>query len=96
MARRKAAAKRGARPMRVGLRDGHSPVSIAMDLDLLERAMEKLRKLDSRQAQVVHFRFYGGLSNAEIAELMQISESTVKRDWMVARAWLMRECKGKS
>jgi RNA polymerase sigma factor (TIGR02999 family) len=74
LARRKAAAKRGARPIRVGLRDGHSTVSLEMDLDLLERAMEKLRKLDARQAQVVHFRFYGGLSNGEIAELMQISD----------------------
>jgi RNA polymerase sigma-70 factor, ECF subfamily len=56
-----------------------------IDVDL---ALIELAKLDSRQASVVEMRYFGDLSNAEIAEVLQVSEDTVTRDWKIARAWL--------
>ena len=49
-----------------------------------------LEKTDARSARIVEFRFFGGFSNDEIAELMNISARTVIRDWEFARAWLYR------
>jgi RNA polymerase sigma factor (TIGR02999 family) len=57
----------------------------------LDSALERLRQLDARQEQVVELRFFGGLSVGEIAEVLGISERTVKRDWSMARAWLHAE-----
>ncbi len=57
----------------------------------LEEALDRLEKLDARQARLVELRFYGGLGNEEIAEAMGISVATVKREWSLARAWLKRE-----
>lgn len=94
LSRRRAAAKRGATLLRVELHDNHLAHETGIDAEALDRAMRKLGALDPRQAQIVNLRFFGGLSNPEVAELMQISESTVKRDWAVAKAWLMRECGG--
>jgi RNA polymerase sigma factor (TIGR02999 family) len=57
----------------------------------LDEAMEKLAKLDPRQAQVVEMRFFGGLSVEEVATVLGVSKRTVEGDWTMARAWLMRE-----
>jgi len=57
----------------------------------LDDALKRLEKLDKRQSQVVVYRFYGGLTHREIAEVLDVSESTVRRDWRLARAWLSRE-----
>ncbi|HTX36439.1 MAG TPA: sigma-70 family RNA polymerase sigma factor [Bryobacteraceae bacterium] len=86
--------KRGNRTPHVGLsevrdlqelpRDAASPV----DLIDLDAALHDLSRLDSRQAQVVELRYFGGLENAEIAAVLGVSEPTVVRDWRVARAWL--------
>ena len=61
------------------------------ELIILDDALTNLQKHDSRQGQVVELRFFGGLSEVEIAEVLGISERTVKRDWKIARAWLYRE-----
>jgi len=53
--------------------------------------MEKLSKLDPQQAKIVELRFFGGLSIEETADSLKISPATVKRDWSMARAWLLRE-----
>ena len=65
----------------------------SFDTDLLEldQALDRLSKLDPRKAQVVEMRFFGGMSLAETAEALHISEDTVGRDWDAAKAWLMRE-----
>ncbi len=55
---------------------------------IIDEALERLRQLDARQAEVVELRFFGGLSVEETAAVLSISEKTVKRDWSVARAWL--------
>ncbi|MEO8372350.1 MAG: ECF-type sigma factor [Candidatus Solibacter sp.] len=54
----------------------------------LEDALEELALLNARQAQMVESRFFGGLEMREIAELLQVSEATLLRDWRAARAWL--------
>ncbi|HMJ06612.1 MAG TPA: ECF-type sigma factor [Chthoniobacterales bacterium] len=57
----------------------------------LSDALQELEELDPRQAQVVELRFFSGLTNPEIGELLDISPATVKREWSVARLWLERE-----
>jgi RNA polymerase sigma-70 factor, ECF subfamily len=57
----------------------------------VDEALERLAKLDPRQAKVVEMRFFGGLTVEETAEALGISPITVKRDWSLARAWLYGE-----
>jgi RNA polymerase sigma factor (TIGR02999 family) len=54
----------------------------------LDQALEKLAQMNSRQAQVVECRFFGGLNVVEAASLLSVSESVVERDWRAAKAWL--------
>lgn len=54
----------------------------------LDEALTILAQQDERLAQVVEYRFFGGLSEAEIGDLLQLSERTIRRDWRKARAWL--------
>ncbi len=61
------------------------------DVLALDEALEKLAKLDPRQAKVVEMRFFGGLSVEEAAEALGVSKRTVEGDWTFARAWLARE-----
>ncbi|MBL8169424.1 MAG: sigma-70 family RNA polymerase sigma factor [Acidobacteria bacterium] len=61
------------------------------DLVALDDALTVLEKLDSRQSRVVELRFFGGLSLEEAAEVMQVSLSTVRRDWRIAQAWLQQQ-----
>jgi RNA polymerase sigma factor (TIGR02999 family) len=57
----------------------------------LDEALKSLAELDARQARVVELRYFGGLSDAEIAEVLKVSVGTVRRDWTLARAWLNLE-----
>ncbi len=57
----------------------------------LHEALERLGNMDERKARVVEMKFFGGLTIEEIAEVLQISPETVKRDWKFARTWLLRE-----
>ncbi|HEY3026544.1 MAG TPA: sigma-70 family RNA polymerase sigma factor [Pyrinomonadaceae bacterium] len=61
------------------------------DMVALDEALNSLSELDSRQSKVVELRFFGGLTNEEVAEVLKVSEGTVRRDWTLARAWLHRE-----
>jgi RNA polymerase sigma factor (TIGR02999 family) len=89
-ARRHRAAKRGGNAVRVPL----ELVEGGAAADDLDAALEDLAKLDARQARVVELRFFGGLSIEETAEVLAVSPATIKRDWLVARAWLHRELRG--
>jgi RNA polymerase sigma factor (TIGR02999 family) len=90
-ARRKKAAKRGGRPVRVTLSDVASPrESTDADLIALNDVLERLAETDSRQCRVVEMHYFGGLSYDEIAAVLGVSSPTVKRDWRVARLWLRR------
>lgn len=57
----------------------------------LHEALERFSEIDSRKSQVVELRYFGGLTIEETANALGISTATVKRDWEVARAWLLRE-----
>ena len=61
------------------------------DLLALDEALKALAELDERQSRVVELRFFGGLTNDEVAEVLKVSEPTVRRDWSLARAWLYRK-----
>jgi RNA polymerase sigma factor (TIGR02999 family) len=63
----------------------------AGDLIALDEALHRLAEFNPQGAQVVQYRFFGGLSHEQIAELLEISERTVRRSWMLAKAWLHRE-----
>ena len=84
--------KRGGRQRLIELEEHHLVVDeLAADLLDLDTALERLTESQPRAAQVIECRFFGGLSVEETAETLQISVRTVKRDWVVARAWLYRE-----
>lgn len=57
----------------------------------LDDALQRLAELHPRMAEVVQLRYFGGFTEGEIAELLEITERTVRRDWAAARAWLRRE-----
>jgi len=64
------------------------------DLLNLDEALTTLSKLDERQCQVVELRFFAGLTEAEIAQVLKVSQRTVQSDWRLARSWLLRALSG--
>ena len=66
----------------------------AFDIEVFDDALDRLAQLDPAKAQIVEQRFYAGLTIEEIAEVSGVSESTVKRQWRAARAWLFAEMEG--
>ena len=88
-AREHAAEKRGGDAQHVPLTVAHEAgVEPAVDLLGLHDALEKLATLDPRKSRVVELKFFGGLTTAEIGEVMQLSAATVEREWSFSRAWL--------
>ena len=91
-ARLHAAAKRGSKPIHFSIDDVQIPIEERADsIIVLNEALERLEKLDEKQAKLVEMKFFGGLNNQEIAEALDISERTVGREWQAARLWLYRE-----
>jgi RNA polymerase sigma-70 factor (ECF subfamily) len=70
------------------------PNGPAADLVALDDALTALATVDLRKSRVVELRFFGGLSIDETAEALQVSRDTVKRDWKIAKLWLLRELRG--
>jgi RNA polymerase sigma factor (TIGR02999 family) len=66
----------------------------AEDLVALDDALTTLATVDPPKSQVVEMRFFGGLSLEETAEALHVSRDTVKRDWKMAKLWLLRELRG--
>jgi RNA polymerase sigma factor (TIGR02999 family) len=64
------------------------------DLLVVDEALTKLEGLDPRKGRIVELKFFGGLTEEEIAAVLEISERTVRRDWNLARAWLHNEISG--
>ncbi|MEO6872539.1 MAG: sigma-70 family RNA polymerase sigma factor [Chthoniobacterales bacterium] len=91
-ARRRGAEKRGGEWEKLEMDESLLPNDERnLDLIALDDALQDLMKFDPRQSQVVELRFFGGLTNEEVGEVLDISPRTVKREWRVARAWLHRE-----
>src|SRR5262249_18745614 len=90
-ARARVAEKRGGEQQRLSLSavGGWKPVEHNEDILALDELLTKLETADARAARVVELRFFGGLTDHEVAEALDVSVITVKRDWKVARAWLI-------
>lgn len=94
-ARRKAAVKHGGEFQRKDL--DHVPVvapQIHEDLIALDEALDRLKSVDAQALELVHLRYFVGLSGAEAAEMMGISTRTADRIWAFGKAWLRREMTG--
>ena len=86
------AAKRGGLEQKFALDEARDlPASGPTDLVALDGALENLAKTYPRKSEVVELKFFGGLEANEIAEVLQVSEKTVLRDWSFAKLWLCRE-----
>jgi RNA polymerase sigma factor (TIGR02999 family) len=94
-ARERKAAKRGG-GNKVALEEAHGLVSPGQEVDLIEldRALDKLAEFDLRQSRIVEMRFFAGLTEDEIAEVLGVAPITVKRDWRIARALLYKQLGG--
>jgi RNA polymerase sigma factor (TIGR02999 family) len=91
-ARRRNADKRGGGAAVVTFDDSLEDIATTADQVLaLDEALEALARLNPRQATMVESRFFGGLDIAETAELLDVSEATILRDWRAAKAWLSNE-----
>ena len=91
-ARSKHRQKRGGWQERVTLTDeSASTAGTSGDIVALDEALKTLADLDPRKSRVVELKFFGGLTNDEIAAVLKVSPETVKRDWRFSRTWLLRE-----
>ncbi len=92
LAREKANLKRGGGAWQVTFDEAQvAAPERSADLGALDEALGRLAELSPRQSQVVEMRYFGGLSEEEIAEVLQVSLRTVQQDWRLARLWLYRE-----
>jgi RNA polymerase sigma-70 factor (ECF subfamily) len=91
-ARSHRAAKRGGTWDKIAFDEALAPLAErSIDLIALDDALKDLLTFDPRQSQIVELRFFGGLTNEEIGEVLGVSSTTVKREWRIAKAWLRRE-----
>ncbi|MBL8294014.1 MAG: sigma-70 family RNA polymerase sigma factor [Bryobacterales bacterium] len=91
-ARTKHAQKRGGNAQKLSLDEAIGlPEQRDLDIIALDDALKLLAELDAQQSKVIELRFFGGLSIEETAEALGISPATVKREWVTARAWLLRQ-----
>jgi RNA polymerase sigma factor (TIGR02999 family) len=88
LARRRKAAKRGGDWIHTTLTGEHAPDDVRLDEVLALNDL--LEQLDERQRQIVEYRFFAGMTEEEIAEVLGLSARTVQREWVKARAWLYR------
>jgi RNA polymerase sigma factor (TIGR02999 family) len=95
-ARSRASAKRGGNVSTTSLDEsGIAGVSRSVDVIAIDEALNELFKLDPRKGRVVELRFFGGYNVEETARILDVSPETVKRDWRLAKIWLLHELNGK-
>ncbi len=93
-ARLRGTAKRGAGTLRVPLDEVlREPSAQDPEITALDEALEELAELDERQARIIELRYFAGLTIEEVAKVLDVSASTVKREWTTARWWLLRQLK---
>jgi RNA polymerase sigma factor (TIGR02999 family) len=90
-ARKRKARGRGGQEYTLTLERVRGSSEPAIDVVRLHDALNGLTELDSRQAEIVELRYFGGHSIEETAEVLGVSPATVKREWTTARMWLLRE-----
>lgn len=91
-ARTKLALKRGGAKLTLSLDEAVGvPKNREVHLVAVDDALVSLSRIDEQQAHIVELRFFGGLTIEETSEVLQISPSTVKRDWILAKTWMLRE-----
>jgi RNA polymerase sigma factor (TIGR02999 family) len=91
MAREKQARKRGGSAQQITLDEAMAmELGSREDIVAVDEALTALAAVDERKCKVVELRFFGGLTEAEIAEALRVSPETVRRDWRLAKAWLLR------
>ena len=90
-ARSRRNAKRGGDVSRVTFNEALIPAASGTDVVAVDDALKSLEVLDSRKAQIVELRFFGGLTTEETSEVLKLSTRTVEREWSLAQAWLLRE-----
>lgn len=95
-ARRLQAAKRGGGAVRVTLVDFASPPSHGVEVLALDEALTRLDGIDPRQGRIVELRFFAGMSVEEVAQVLDVSPTTVKREWRLAQVWLRGELLGQA
>ena len=96
-ARKRNYAKRGGGQVQVPLDEALLGTRArGVEVEALDEALTSLAKIDARKARVVELRFFGGLSVEETAEVLEISEETITRDWRMAKIWLFRELAAKA
>jgi RNA polymerase sigma factor (TIGR02999 family) len=86
--------KHGGGALQLSLDEGRAvSTEPSADLLALDESLNRLKALNQRQAEVVEMRYFGGLKEEEIAEVLKVSLRTVQQDWRLARLWLYRELK---
>jgi RNA polymerase sigma factor (TIGR02999 family) len=92
-ARKKNRYKRGGDAVKIGLEEvvGWLSEAQAEEVEALDEALDRLAEHNSRASLIVHLRFFVGLTCEEVAEVLGLTDRTVRRDWSLARAWLRRE-----
>ncbi|WP_162179938.1 sigma-70 family RNA polymerase sigma factor [Bryobacter aggregatus] len=93
-ARHRNAAKRGGGQLPNELADNLATPEMSLDYLALDKALHELQAIDARKGQVVELKFFLGLSIPEIAAFLNISDSTVEREWALSRAWLRKTMRG--
>ena len=87
-ARGRAADKRGGDAVRVSLSLADIGEAPSVDLIALNAALDALATIDARKSRIVELKFFGGLTTAEMADVMELSPATIEREWSFSRAWL--------
>lgn len=98
-ARKRNYVKHGGEAQRVGFEAASRETALmsqprAAELLALDESLAELARLDPRKGQVVELRYFGGLSIEEVAEVLEVSPMTVRRDWRAAKAWLYKAVNG--
>jgi RNA polymerase sigma factor (TIGR02999 family) len=94
-ARAHARDKRGGGVVMTSINEDLAAPTPNVDVLALDEALERLAQLDGRQARLVELRYFAGLTIEEAAEALGISPGTLKREWVIAKAWLYRELHGR-
>jgi RNA polymerase sigma-70 factor (ECF subfamily) len=93
-ARKRRAKKRGEDAEHLNVDDVILTKEMSVQLDLLDKALKKLARIDEQKSKIVELRYFGGFTLEEVASIMELSQSTIEREWRFTRSWLKREITG--